>query len=270
MPLELRDIVRNNVKEKFARDEVVASMTVRLVKSIEIARIAHTAGFDSFYIDIEHSSFSLETTSQICIAGLDAGITPLVRVPTGRPEHVTRVLEGGAMGVIVPHVRSAEEARRVVAAAKFSPIGDRSPVGGGGVPHLHYRSFPVIEATQALNDATMVVVMMETLEALEHVEEIAAVDGVDMLFIGTNDLTTEMGQMNNFDHPRVRGAYERTIAACRRNGKHVGIGGLASRPDLIAEYVRLGARFVSTGTDLGFLLGACTQRARQVREIKVG
>jgi len=270
MPLELRDIVRNNVKEKFARDEVVASMTVRLVKSIEIARIAHTAGFDSFYIDIEHSSFSLETTSQICIAGLDAGITPLVRVPTGRPEHVTRVLEGGAMGVIVPHVRSAEEARRVVAAAKFSPIGDRSPVGGGGVPHLHYRSFPVIEATQALNDATMVVVMMETLEALEHVEEIAAVDGVDMLFIGTNDLTTEMGQMNNFDHPRVRGAYERTIAACRRNGKHVGIGGFASRPDLIAEYVRLGARFVSTGTDLGFLLGACTQRARQVREIKVG
>lgn len=270
MPLELRDIVRNNVKEKFARDEVVASMTVRLVKSIEIARIAHTAGFDSFYIDIEHSSFSLETTSQICIAGLDAGITPLVRVPTGRPEHVTRVLEGGAMGVIVPHVRSAEEARRVVAAAKFSPIGDRSPVGGGGVPHLHYRSFPVIEATQALNDATMVVVMMETLEALEHVEEIAAVDGVDMLFIGTNDLTTEMGQMNNFDHPRVRDAYQRTITACRRNGKHVGIGGLASRPDLIAEYVRLGARFVSTGTDLGFLLGACTQRARQVRELKVG
>jgi 2-keto-3-deoxy-L-rhamnonate aldolase RhmA len=269
MPLELRDIVRNNVKEKFARDEVVASMTVRLVKSIEIARIAHTAGFDSFYIDIEHSSFSLETTSQICIAGLDAGITPLVRVPTGRPEHVTRVLEGGAMGVIVPHVRSAEEARRVVAAAKFSPVGDRSPVGGGGVPHLHYRSFPVIEATQALNDATMVVVMMETLEALEHVEEIAAVDGVDMLFIGTNDLTTEMGQMNNFDHPRVRDAYERTIAACKRNGKHVGIGGLASRPDLIAEYVRLGARFVSTGTDLGFLLGACTQRARQVREFKV-
>ena len=269
MLAELRDVVRNNVKEKFARDEVVASMTVRFVKSPEIARVIHTAGFDSFYVDVEHSTFSLETTSRICIAGLDAGITPLVRVPTGRPEHVTRVLEGGAMGVIVPHVRSAEEARRVVAAAKFSPIGDRSPVGGGGVPQLHFRSFPVIEATQVLNDATMVVVMMETLEALEHVEEIAAVDGVDMMFIGTNDLTTEMGQMNNFDHPRVRDAYERTIAACRRNGKQVGIGGLMSRPDLIAEYVRLGARFVSTGTDLAFLIGACAQRARQVREIKL-
>jgi len=269
MAAELRDIVRNNVKEKLARNEVVASMTVRLIRGIEIARIAHTAGFDTFYVDIEHSNFSIETTSQVCIAGLEAGITPFVRVPTGRPEHVTRVLEGGALGVIVPHVRSAEQARRVVAAAKFSPQGDRSPVGGGGLPHLHYRSFPVLEATKALNDATMVVVMMETLEALEHLDEIAAVEGVDMLFIGTNDLTTEMGQMGNFDHPRVRDAYERTIAACRRNGKHVGIGGLMSRPDLVAEYVRLGARFVSTGTDLAFLLGACTQRARQVREIKL-
>ena len=265
---ELRDIVRNNVKEKLARGEVVASMTVRLVRSMEIARIIKTAGFDSFYIDVEHSSFSLETTSQICMAGLEAGITPMVRVPTGRPEHVTRVLEGGALGVIVPHVRSAEEAKRVVAAAKFSPAGDRSPVGGGGVPHLHYRSFPVIEATKALNDATMVVVMMETLEALEHVEEIAAVEGIDMLFIGTNDLTTEMGLMGQFDHPRVREAYTKTIAACRKHGKHVGIGGLMMRPDLIAEYVKLGARFVSTGTDLAFLLNACAQRARQVKELE--
>jgi 4-hydroxy-2-oxoheptanedioate aldolase len=262
-----RDIVRNNVKEKLARNEVVASMTVRLVRGIEIARIAQAAGFDSFYVDVEHSNFSIETTSQICIAGLEAGITPLVRVPTGRPEHVTRVLEGGALGVIVPHVRSADEARRVVGAAMFAPLGNRSPLGG--LPHLHYRSFPVQEATRAMNDATMVVVMMETLEALERVDEIAAVDGLDMLFIGTNDLTTEMGEMGNFGHPRVREAYERTIAACRKNGKHVGIGGLTSRPDLIAEYVRMGARFVSTGTDLAFLMGACAQRAREVREIKL-
>src|SRR6476661_5465829 len=154
-----RDIVRNNVKEKLARNEVVASMTVRLVRGIEIARIAQAAGFDSFYVDVEHSNFSIETTSQICIAGLEAGITPLVRVPTGRPEHVTRVLEGGALGVIVPHVRSADEARRVVGAAMFAPLGNRSPLGG--LPHLHYRSFPVQEATRAMNDATMVVVMME-------------------------------------------------------------------------------------------------------------
>lgn len=259
--------LHNKVKEKLARNEVVASMTVRLVRGIEIARIARTAGFDTFYVDIEHCSFSLETTSQLCLAGLAAGITPMVRVPNGNPEYVTRVLEGGALGVIVPHVRSAAEAKRVVAAARFAPAGDRSL--GGTMPHLEYRSIPVVEAMQALNDATMVTVMMETIEALEHVEEIAAVEGVDMLFVGTTDLTTEMGIVGKLDHPRVRDAYARTIAAARKHGKHVGIGGLASRPDLIAEFVKQGARFVSTGTDLGFLAAACTQKAKQVQELKV-
>lgn len=267
MSVTARDIVRNHAKEKLARNEVVASMTLRLVRGVEMAQIAHSAGFDTFYIDIEHCSFSLETVSALCLAGLAAGITPMVRVPNGNPEWVTRVLEGGALGVIVPHIRSADEARRVVAAAKFAPAGDRSYAGG--TPQLQFRVFPAVEAMQAINDASMVVVMMETLEALAHVEEIAAVDGVDMLFIGSNDLTTEMGIVGKLDDPRLRDAFVRTIAACRKHGKHVGIGGLAARPDLIAEYVKLGARFVSTGTDLAFLNAACAQKAKQVQDIKL-
>lgn len=267
MPTEPSDILRNHVKEKLARGEVVASMTVRLVRSIEIARIARTAGFDTLYIDVEHSSFSLDTTGQICMAALEVGITPLVRVPTTRPEHVSRALDGGALGVIAPHVRSAEDARKVVSAAKFPPLGERS--AAGGLPHLQFRSFPAREANPALNDATMVVVMMETVAALEHVEEIAAVEGIDMMLIGTNDLTAEMGIPGQYDHEKVHEAYTRTIAACRKHGKHVGVGGLASRPDLMARFVQLGARYVSTGTDLAFLIGACTQKAKQVREIKL-
>ena len=117
MPETIADILRNSVKEKLARGEVVASMTVRLVSNIEIASLARTAGFDTLYIDVEHSSFSLATTSQICIAALAVGIAPFVRVPSIRPEHVGRVLDGGALGVIAPHIRSAEEARAVVRAA---------------------------------------------------------------------------------------------------------------------------------------------------------
>jgi 2-keto-3-deoxy-L-rhamnonate aldolase RhmA len=266
MPVQIRDILRNNVKEKLARDEVVASMTVRLVRSIEIARIARTAGFDTLYVDVEHNNFSFDTTGQICMAALEVGITPFVRVPTTRPEHVGPALDGGALGVIAPHIRSAEDARRLVAAAKFPPLGERSAVGG--LPHLQFRPFPTAEANAALNDATMVIVMMETLAALENVEEIAAVEGIDMMMIGTSDLTAEMGIPGQHDDPRVRAAYTRTIAACRARGKHVGIGGLSTRPDLVAEFVKLGARYVSTGTDLAFLLGACTQRAKQVQDLK--
>src|SRR2546430_10789788 len=259
------EIVRNNVKEKLARDEVVASMTVRLVRSIEIARIAKTAGFDSIYVDVEHSSLSLETTSQICFAALEIGVAPCVRVPSTRPEHVSRALDGGALGVIAPHIRSAAEAREVVASAKYPPLGERSM--GGALPHLQYRSFPAAEVNAAMNEATMVVVQFETADAIDRADEISAVDGVDMVLIGTNDLLADMGLPGQYEHERGREAYSRTIAACKRHGKHVGVGGLATRPKLAAEFVKMGARYVSTGTDLAFLLAESTARAKQVHEI---
>ncbi len=266
MSVPISSFLRNHVKEKLARNEVVASMSVRLVRSIEIARIAHTAGFDTLYVDVEHNGFSFESTGQICQAALSVGITPFVRVPTTRPEHVGAALDCGALGIIAPHIRSAEDARRLVRAAKFSPLGERS--AAGTLPHLQYRGYPASEAYPALNDATMVIVMMETLEALEKVDEIAAVDGIDMMLVGSSDMTAEMGIPGKYEDPRVRDVFQRTINACRKHGKHVGVGGLSTRPDLIAQYVEMGARFVSSGTDLAFLSGACAQKAKEVRDIK--
>jgi 4-hydroxy-2-oxoheptanedioate aldolase len=263
MPSEINELLRNHVKEKLSRGEVVASMTVRLIRGIEIARVAKTAGFDSLYVDLEHASFSLDTAGQICIAALEAGITPLVRVP-GIAE-VSRVLDGGALGVIAPHVQSADDARAYVAAAKFPPLGHRS--AAGPLPHLHYRGFPVAAANAALNAATLLIVQFESGEALSQAEAIAAVEGVDLVMIGSNDLLADWGLAGQYEHARLRDAYARTIAVSRKHGKHVGIGGLASRPDLATEFVRMGARYVSTGTDLGFLLAACTAKAKEVHDI---
>jgi 2-keto-3-deoxy-L-rhamnonate aldolase RhmA len=257
----------NPLKEKLARGELVASMTVRLVSSVEIVRIAKTAGFDAIYIDLEHSAFSIETASQISIMALEAGIPALVRVPARTPEYISRVLDGGALGVIAPGVRSAAEATNVVAAAKYPPLGGRGL--STGLAHLGFRSVPAAQALPALNEATMVIVQLESAAALAAIEDIVAVEGVDMVLIGTNDLLADLGRPGEYDHPKVREVYERTIAACRKRGKHVGVGGLGSRPDLVQKYVALGARFVSTGTDLGFLLAACTERAKQVRDLKV-
>jgi 4-hydroxy-2-oxoheptanedioate aldolase len=124
------------------------------------------------------------------------------------------------------------------------------------------------ETNAAMNDATSLVVMMETAAALEHVEEIIAVEGVDMLLIGSNDLCAELGITGQYDHPRLKDAFARSIAAAGKVGKHVGIGGLASRDDLMAQFVRMGARYVSTGTDMAFLMSACRQRAQFVQEIR--
>ncbi len=260
------EILRNHLKEKLARGEVAASMTVRLVHGIEIARIAKTAGFDSLYVDMEHSSFSFETTSQICMAALQVGVTPLVRVPG--IDEVQRVLDGGALGIIAPHVRTADEARQYVRAAKYPPLGDRS--NAGPLPQLQYRSFAIAEANAAVDAATMVVVQFESDEALINADAIVAVEGVDMVLIGTNDLLADWGIPGQYDSDRVRKAYEITIAACRRHGKHAAVGGLTTRPNLVADFVRMGARYVSTGTDLHFLLGACAAKAKEVHDIRLG
>ena len=265
MTTKANDILRNHLKEKLTRGEVAASMTVRLVHGIEIARIAKTAGFDSLYVDMEHSSFSFETTSQICMAALQVGVTPLVRVPG--VDEVQRVLDGGSLGIIAPHVRTADEAQQYVRAAKYPPLGDRS--NAGPLPQLQYRSFPIAEANAAVDAATMVVVQFESDEALTNADKIVAVDGVDMVLIGTNDLLADWGIPGQYDDGRVREAYEITIAACRRHGKHAAVGGLTTRPNLVTEFVRMGARYVSTGTDLNFLLGACITKAKDVHDLKL-
>jgi 4-hydroxy-2-oxoheptanedioate aldolase len=231
-------IPRNNVKEKLARGEVVASLTVRLVRDIEIARITQAAGFDMLYVDLEHGSLSFDEAGPICLAAREIGIAPFVRVPTGRSEHVVRALQVGALGIIVPHIESAGEARAVVAAAQ--------PVR---------------------TDATMIIVQIESASALDSVDEIVAIEGVDLALIGTNDLLADRGIPGQYDSAVVHDAYARAIAACRARGKHVGVGGLSTRPDLVARFVNMGARYVSTGTDHAFLLAASTERARQVREI---
>jgi 2-keto-3-deoxy-L-rhamnonate aldolase RhmA len=116
-----------------------------------------------------------------------------------------------------------------------------------------------------MNDATTLCVMVETVAALENIEEIAGTEGVDLMLIGSNDLCGEMGITGQYDHPRLKEAFERVIAAASRHGKHVGVGGLAARDDLMAQFVKMGARYVSTGTDMAFLMSACRQRAAYVK-----
>jgi 4-hydroxy-2-oxoheptanedioate aldolase len=189
-----------------------------------------------------------------------------VRVPANTPEYISRVLDGGALGVIAPGVQSAEEARAVVAAAKYPPEGRRG--FAPGLPQLGFRSVPAAEALPAMNQATFVAVQVESAASLAALDDIVSVDGIDMVLIGSNDLLADLGLAGQYDHPSLAQAYERATSACRRRGRHVGIGGLGARPDLVEKFVKLGARYVSTGNDLGFLMAECARRARQVKELK--
>ena len=240
-------------------------MIVKQARTVEIAVAAKSCGFDAIYVDMEHSVIPESAAAQICVAALSIGITPLVRVPSHDPYYAARILDAGAMGVVVPHVNTASEARAIVAACKFAPLGERSVAGSW--PHLGYRSYPADQVRSAFNKETLVAVMLETPEAIANADAIAAVEGVDMLHIGSTDLCDAFGIPGQFGHPKIEQAFATVVEACRKHGKVAGVGGMATEPELTKKILRMGVRFVTAGNDWGFMISAARQRAQMLREL---
>jgi 2-keto-3-deoxy-L-rhamnonate aldolase RhmA len=254
----------NSARERLARGELALGFGVRTARSIEIAKAAKAAGFDWLFLDLEHGAMSIETAAQLAVAALDAGIAPIARVPKGEYSLATRLLDNGTLGIIVPHVDTADEAREIADRLRYPPQGHRSIFSS--MPQFAYRGGNVREMTAALNAGNLITVMLETPAAIDNAEAIAAVDGVDALMIGTNDLCLEMGIPGDLAHAKVVDAYTRVAAACRRHGKWPGMGGVYDEP-LMRRYVDLGCRFLMAGADLAFMMGAGAKRTEFLRGI---
>jgi 4-hydroxy-2-oxoheptanedioate aldolase len=256
--------IRNVAREKLEQGQLSLGCGVRLTRSVEIAIAMKTAGFDWLFLDLEHGTMSIDAAAQIATAALDAGIAPLARVPNGEYSIATRLLDNGALGIVVPHVDTVDEAREVVQKLKYPPIGHRS-MGGLG-PHYSLRSASTREAAQALNAANLTVVMLETPTAIQNADGIAAVPGIDVLLIGTNDLCAEMGIHGDFGNERVADAYRTMIAAAKKHGKFPGMAGIYNEP-LMQRYIEMGARFILSGNDAAFLMASASQRTGFLRKI---
>jgi 2-keto-3-deoxy-L-rhamnonate aldolase RhmA len=248
----------NHTKRQLAAGKLALGMGVRQARTVDIAAIGKTCGFDWLFIDMEHSSLDVDTAAQIAAAALPVGITPIVRVPGKEHHHASRLLDSGAQGIVVPHVDTVEEARRVVSYCKYPPVGHRSVAGAQ--PQFAFQSVAVGESTQIVNAETLVVVMLETPTAIDNADAIAAVPGLDVLLVGTNDLCAEMGIPGQFTDPRVEAAYRSVIAACRKHGVHPGMGGVYE-PRLMEKFIGLGMRFILSGSDLSFLMAGGRERA---------
>jgi len=258
----------NQMKHKLAAGELVLCMNLRLARTVDIAMVAQAGGYDALYVDMEHSPYSIETTATICAAALGIGITPLVRVPSHDAHWSSRVLDGGAQGVIVPHVNNRREAEAVVRNCRFPPLGQRSVMGLG--PALGFRAMPLGELNDRLNSDTALIVMLETAEGIDNAAAIAALPGIDVLLIGSGDLTTDYGIPGQVDHPRLREAYERVAEACRAHSKVLGVGGIRHNVALQGGLIRLGARFVIAGTDVNYVLAGARQDTAALRAIPLG
>lgn len=258
--------LRNRLKVRLSKSQLSLCFSVKHSRTGSIARMAHGCGYDALYIDLQHSTISMDMTSDICTAAQDVGITPLVRVARGAWSMMSAALDGGAMGVLVSDVNTPAEAEEIAASVRYAPLGRRSFMSG--VPQLRYQSWPADKANAFLNAETLICAIVETREGIENVDEIFAVDGIDMVMIGANDLCADYGIAGQLDHPLLHNAYRRVITAGHRHGKFVGVGGLTSKPDLIARYVEAGARFVSAGTDQAFMLAAASERADLLRRLQ--
>jgi len=256
--------IRNPARERLQAGELALGIGLRQARTVDIGKAMKACGFDWLFIDMEHNAMDIDVACQISVAAQDAGITPIVRVPGFQHFHATRALDGGAMGIVVPHVDDAETARKMVDNCRYPPIGHRSVTGT--LPQIDFQSMPVAEATKLLNETTLLVIMLETPKAIDNVEQIAAVPGVDVLLIGTNDLCMEMGIPGQVDDPRIAEIYQRVIAACRANGLYAGLGGVYE-PGLMQRYIALGMQFVLVGSDLSLLMAASRERVQRLRNV---
>lgn len=254
--------LRNSARDKLGAGELAIGFSVRMLRTAEAGPMAAAAGYDWLWLDCEHGVLSLDQAAQMAIGALGAGIAPIVRVPNGEYSLATRILDNGALGIVIPHVDTAEEAREIVQKLKYPPVGHRS-IGGIG-PHYALRSLKVGDAAKHLNDTTLIVVMLETPKAIENAEAIAAVPGIDVLLIGSNDLCAEMGIPGEFTHDRLGQAYQTMINACHKHKKHPGMAGIYTE-SIMQRYITMGARFVLGGGDAAFLMGGATSRASNLR-----
>ena len=252
----------NAAKARLRKGELAVGIGIRLVRNVDIIKVMKAAGFDWLFLDLEHGSMSIETACEISVAAQDSGIAPIVRVPYGELAMATRVLDGGALGIVIPHVDTAEEARDIADRLRYPPRGHRSV--GGGQAQFDYASIPLGEMSEKSDENTLITVMIETPKAVENAEAIAAVPGIDCLLVGSSDLSMELGIPGQQGHEKIQSSVDKVVAACRKHNKWPGMGG-AYTDDWLKLYTDKGMKLILSGNDLPMLTNAARAQQAKVR-----
>ncbi|WP_217363026.1 HpcH/HpaI aldolase/citrate lyase family protein [Roseicella sp. DB1501] len=255
--------MKKSLKQMVRSGELAAGTFLVEFVTPGIGHILAGAGCDFAFLDMEHSGFSEETVK----AGLRfleaGGIPTLVRIPSREAHDVARIADIGAEGVMLPLVGSLEVARAAVAALKYPPLGRRGVALR--IAHDNYRAAPPAEALATANERTVLILMIETAEGVEQAEAIAALEGVDALWVGHFDLSASLGIPGEFEHPRFREATQRICAAAKKHGK--GLGRLVTGEAEARQAVADGFRLIAWGGDAWLLQEAVAAGVRVVKNL---
>jgi 2-keto-3-deoxy-L-rhamnonate aldolase RhmA len=252
----------NHVKRKLARGESSVGTMMIEFNTTGIARLADQAGAEFAVFDMEHTAWSMETVRMLMASCGAVEMVPLVRPPATQYDYISRILDMGAMGVVVPFVNTPEQARFIVQSVKYPPMGRRGTAFG--VHHDNYTAGDILEKMRSANDETLVICQIETVEGVENVEKIAAVEGVDGLWIGQFDLTASLGIAGQVKHSEFLRVSDRILKACQKAGKAAGFGSLIL--DDLREAKAAGFRFLVYTADLWIYQKALREGLEFIRQ----
>jgi 2-dehydro-3-deoxyglucarate aldolase/4-hydroxy-2-oxoheptanedioate aldolase len=254
--------MRNHpVRQKIAQSGLAVGTMVFEFATTGVARIAAAAGADFLLFDMEHTGWSIDTLRML-FATTPSTVAPLVRVPATEYHFIARVLDVGAAGIMVPMVESAEQAQRIVQSAKYPPQGRRGTAFG--VAHDDYQMGDILDTMRSANREGLLIAQIETARGVENVEAIAAVEGIDVLWIGQFDLSTSLGIPGQFDHPDFQRAMDRVLSAAARHKKWAGYM-LTDATQAPAFYQR-GFRILAYGGDIWLYQNALREGITAVRK----
>jgi len=251
-----------NLKKRIKQGEAVNGCWLNLGSALT-AEMVGLAGFDWVLIDLEHGAGEEKDVLSQLQALEHTDTAALVRVESAERQRIHRVLDAGAEGVMCPHINNPAEARMVVNGLRYPPGGNRGVakmVRAAGFG----KNFP--EYSSSADENILGVVQIETPEALDHLEEIAAIDGIDVLFIGPADLTMSLGIFGKLDHPLFKNAVKATVNAAQKAGKATGI--LLSNPDDYNTWYEMGIRMMACGADASFVAEGSRNMAGKLQSIR--
>lgn len=234
-------MTRNLMKKKMQRGEIALGASL-MFPSPQLVEMLGYAGFDWVLLDCEHGSIGPADLEHMAMAADAAGITPIARPRSNSSVDIQSVMDRGVMGVQVPHVNSADDARRVVSAVKFGPGAQRG-LAAGTRPDRWGLGGRMADFAANANEQSLVCVQIEHLEAVNNIDEILKVEGIDVFFIGPSDLSQAIGFPGDHKAPAVAQAISRTLGAIRAAGK---VPGMPASADNVAEIVASGCRYIYT------------------------
>jgi 2-dehydro-3-deoxyglucarate aldolase/4-hydroxy-2-oxoheptanedioate aldolase len=251
----------NPVKRALRAGQTVLGSELSRLRSPEVPRLYALAGFDFVFIDMEHSPFGLETTADMIQAARVAEIVPVVRVPQAEYAYVCRVLDQGAQGVIAPRVNTPQQVRDLVSWMRYPPQGIR---GFACTPQqTDHRLVEPEVFIEAAHRETLCVIQIERTEALENLDEMLSIPGVDVACLGYMDLSVDLGIPGQLDHPTMVAAIDRLIAVSIKHGVAPGI--ICPQMNVVIRWMKAGMRFVSFATEAILLQEAAASAVRYLR-----